>query len=170
MNIKIDYRVKAKEIRKTLDIKKIGIDLCDKLKKLPQYSDARDIMLFYPMKYEIDVLSLMSEKNKNFYLPRIKGDILEVCPYKNGDTLEMSSFKTMEPISNAVEPSKLDIVVVPALMADKQNYRLGYGKGFYDRFLNTTFAKSIVLVAKELIVDKLPVEKHDKPVDFVITS
>ena len=54
-------------------------------------------------------------------------------------------------------------------MADSKKYRLGYGKGFYDRLITKTNAKTVVCLPKELYIDELPVEPHDKTVDIVIT-
>ena len=74
-----------------------------------------------------------------------------------------------EPCSNFINPRNLDLVVVPALMADKSGFRLGYGGGFYDRFLveNKT-VKTILPIAKELIVEELPHEEFDIKIDEII--
>ena len=54
-------------------------------------------------------------------------------------------------------------------MADKNNYRLGYGKGFYDRLLLQTSATTILPIPKELVIEKLSIDSHDKKVDIVMT-
>lgn len=106
---------------------------------------------------------------KNFYLPRVCGENLQICPFKKGDKLVTSSFNICEPCSNFINPRNLDLVVVPALMADKFGFRLGYGGGFYDRFLveNNT-VKTILPIAKELIVEELPHEEFDIKIDEII--
>ena len=126
-------------------------------------------MLFYPKKYEIDLLSLLDD-NKNFYLPRVCGDFLEVCPYKCGDLLNISSFNIKEPCSNSVLPDILDLVFVPALMADNFGYRLGYGGGFYDRFLKKyPYINTILPISSKLIVDELPHDIYDCKVKTIIS-
>ena len=109
--------------------------------------------------------------NKKFFLPKVKAETLKVCPYAYDEKLEKSSFNILEPCSNPVEPSVLDLVIVPALMADRKGYRLGYGGGFYDRFLagNSGF-KTITAIPTELVVDELPIDKFDKKIDVIISA
>ena len=170
MNSKNDLRITAKKIRESLNTESISELIVSKICDNEIFKKSLNIMIFYPLENEINLLSLLKYSDKNFYLPRIIDNDLEVCPYSIGDKLLISKFKTKEPLTDKINPEILDLIFVPALMADKFNYRLGYGKGFYDRFLNTTNAKTIVPIAKELIIDKLPTEQHDKKVDYVITQ
>ena len=120
------------------------------------------------MKFEINLLELMVD-DKNFYLPKVCGDDLKICSFKIGDELIKSEFNVCEPCSNPIDPQSLDLIIVPALMADKNNYRLGYGGGFYDRFLaNYNNIPTILPIAKELLIDNLPHEKFDIKVDYII--
>lgn len=170
MDNKTDLRTKAKAIRKTLDLPAISAELVAKLRAQDFYQNAKNIMIYYPKEDEINVLDLLSD-DKNFYLPRVNGDLLHVCPYCTGDKLECSTFKVMEPCSMPVESAILDLVIVPALMADKNNFRLGYGGGFYDRFLRAhPDVLSVVLIPHELFIDNLPVENFDRPVKQVLLS
>ncbi len=169
MQKKTDLRIKAKTIRKGLDIKNISHILCEKIRNSEEFKTAKNVMIFYPLKDEIDLLELLTE-DKNFYLPRMNGLSLNVCPYKKGDKLEVKAFGVKEPRTAAVSAKILDLILVPALMADKNNYRLGYGKGFYDRLITHTDAKTIVCLPKELIVEEIPTEPHDKKVDIVIVE
>ena len=117
-------------------------------------------------------------------MPKVFDKKLFICPFKKGDKLEKSCFNVNEPCTSPVDPNVLDLVIVPALMVDKNGYRLGYGGGFYDiaffsynPFMITlsfkqgenSFIKTIVPIPKELFVEKLPVEIFDKKIDVVIT-
>jgi len=75
----------------------------------------------------------------------------------------------MEPEGEKSSPEKVDIVVVPAVAFDLQGHRLGYGKGYYDRFLKKTKAVKVGVAYDFQIVEKLPAEQHDIPVDLIIT-
>ena len=165
---KTELRKKAKEIRKSLDIKNISHLICEEIKALEDFKNAKNIMIFYPLKDEIDLLELL-EEDKNFFLPRMSGLNLNVCPYKKGDKLEVKQFGVKEPKTHPIAPKSIDLIIVPALMADSKNYRLGYGKGFYDRLITKTNAKTVVALPKELFIEELPIEPHDKSVDIVIT-
>lgn len=165
MKNKTDFRIYAKELRKTLDIPMISKSLANKIRKSDIYVSAQNIMLFYPIRYEIDLRDLLKD-DKTFFLPKVDGENLFVCPFT--ENLEKSHFNILEPCSNPVSPDVLDLVIVPALMADKHGYRLGYGGGFYDRFLKQCNAKTIVCIPKELFVEELPHEEFDVPVDEII--
>ena len=79
-----------------------------------------------------------------------------------------SCFKTLEPDSEPVKKDLIDLVIVPALAVDKNNYRLGYGGGFYDRFLANIKAKKVVCIPKELVVETIYPESYDVKIDSVI--
>lgn len=168
MNNKTDFRTIAKNIRKNLDIELKSALLVEKLRGNPLYKNSKNVMIYYPFGQEINLLPLLAD-NKNFYLPRVNGDNLEVCPYKAGEELQKSTFKIYEPVCDAVSAEVLDLVIVPALMADKNGYRLGYGGGFYDRFLSCNpDVKTLLPIAKELIVDDLPHDYYDVKIDCII--
>ncbi len=169
MENKIALRHNAKEIRKTLDMEKISKILCEKLRENDYYKSAKHVMLFYPTKTEVTLLEILND-NKNFYLPRVFGKDLQVCPYRLGDKLVRSSFGVLEPVCSHVNKDCLDLVIVPALMADKRGYRLGYGGGYYDRFLRGLNSKiyTITLIPECLLKETLPVDDFDIAVNEVI--
>lgn len=169
MNNKTDLRIWAKSIRKELDVEAKSLVLVDKIRNLDIYNSASNVMIFYPKRYEVD-LTLLLDDSKKFYLPRVCDNQLEVCPYQKGGELIVSDFKVCEPCSEPIKPSKLDLIIVPALAVDKFNYRLGYGGGFYDRFLAENSIKTLLPIPQELVVEKLPTEICDIPVDIVITA
>ncbi len=165
---KTDLRIRAKSIRKTLDIVSLSSAAVNAVKNLELYKSAQNVMIFYPMKYEINLLELLNS-DKNFYLPKVNGENMFVCPFSKDCRLEKSKFNVQEPCTNPVNAKIIDIAIVPALMADAENYRLGYGGGFYDRFLAANpNIKTIVPIARELFVDKLPVDDFDVKVDKVL--
>jgi len=169
MQDKKELRKKAKEIRHSLDMENISEKIVENILKLDIYKTAQHIMIFYPLKHEVNLLKLL-EDGKNFYLPRVEGEKLLVCPYNKDDELTISKFKTKEPITAPVDANTLDIVFVPALMADKKLHRLGYGGGFYDKFLskNALNSTKIVAIPNALIVEKLPSEHFDAKIDIII--
>ena len=158
----------AKEERKKLNIKELSSVLVKKLCSSDEYIQAKNIMLFYPLEYEINLLEILKDDTKKFYLPKIDGENLLCCPYKEGEELCESCFKTKEPLTNHVEESLIDLVIVPALAVDKNNYRLGYGGGFYDRLISRMKAKTVVCIPKDFVLDTVYPEKHDLQVDKVI--
>lgn len=166
MDNKRDLRIIAKTKRKEIDIKTVSQKFCTELRQKDYYINSQNIMLYYPLKNEIDLLELLND-DKNFYFPKVDGDKLLVCPYCQ--EFKCSDLKIMEPCSAPVDTNILDLVVVPALMLDLQNYRLGYGGGFYDRFLaKNPDITTVSLIPKELYTEKLPHDEFDIPVTHTI--
>ena len=166
---KKELREKAKEIRSKLDKELLGERLTAKIRSLEEFREAKNVMLYYPLADEISLLELLGDKSKNFYLPRIDGKNLLCCPYSEGDKTCLSCFKTCEPLTKECDKNIIDIVLVPALACDKNGYRLGYGGGFYDRFLQDYKGLKIVCLPKELIFETIYPQKHDIKMDIVIT-
>ena len=159
----------ARSKRKELNMADISAILTKKLVQTEEYKNSKNIMLFYPMPEEVNLLSLLNDKSKNFYLPRIKGEELECCPYCSGDELRESCFHTQEPTCAACSKYEPDLIIVPALAADKNGYRLGYGGGFYDKFLRDCKIKKICCIPHQLIVETVFPENHDIKMDIIIT-
>lgn len=160
----------ARGKRKELDMERVSSILAEKLIQTEEYKNSKNIMLFYPLPDEVNLLLLLKNKTKNFYLPRIKGDELECCVYKEGDELCESCFHTKEPTCNACNKTNIDMIIVPALAIDKNGYRLGYGGGFYDRFLSNFIGIKVCCIPKEFILETVYPEKHDIKMDLIISS
>ena len=160
----------ARGKRKELNMERVSAILTEKLVQTEEYKNSKNIMLFYPLPDEVNLLLLLKNKTKNFYLPRIKGDELECCVYKEGDELCESCFHTKEPTCNACNKTNIDMIIVPALAIDKNGYRLGYGGGFYDRFLSNCIGIKVCCIPKEFILETVYPEKHDIKMDLIISS
>ena len=167
---KKELREWAKCERAKLDIREISKELVSKLQATAEYTNAKNIMIYYPLEEEVNLLELLKDKTKKFYLPKIRGKQLECCPYVEGDELCESCFHTLEPVCEACNKTDLDLVVVPALAVDKNGYRLGYGGGFYDRFLADYKGAKVVCVPKNLVVDSVYPENYDVKMDVVVES
>jgi len=168
MDSKSDLRLKAKNIRKNLDLNFKSAEICAQIRNLKIYQNAENVMIYYPMRYEINLLDLLND-GKKFFLPKVFENDIIVCPYSS--KLKKSSLNIYEPCSSAVNPEILDLIFVPALMIDNHNYRLGYGGGYYDRFLNKyPEIYTITPIAKELCVTNLPHEIFDITIDSVVYS
>jgi 5-formyltetrahydrofolate cyclo-ligase len=84
---------------------------------------------------------------------------------------KLSRFGTHEPGSGpAVPPSAIDLVVAPALAADRRGFRVGYGGGYYDRFLVKTRCPRAVAVYSACLLDRIVEDTHDIQMDYVVTE
>ncbi len=169
MENKTDLRVKFKNSRKLLNIELVSDIITEKIQLHPSFVAAKNVMLYYPLKYEINLLGLLEDKEKNFYFPKVDNNDLLVCPAC--EDYKLSELKIYEPCSTPVSSDVLDLIIVPALAVDKNNFRLGYGGGFYDRFLSKNRnIQTLTPISKELLVENLPAEDYDIPIDFIVTD
>ena len=164
-------RQKNLALRKELNQPLASKVIVSKILAFEDFLRAKNVLIFYPMKNEINLLPLIELIDKNFYLPRVDGDNLLICPYTTN--LKKSNFGVFEPCNNPIDNiSNIDLVFVPCLAIDKNLNRVGYGKGYYDRlFINPDFkALKVAVINKELLIDTIFVDDFDKKVDFVITN
>ena len=173
---KKEYREYAKRARLELDINTISQEICDNFKRQDFFRFSKNILSFYPFNNEINLIELYKDNSKNWYLPRVdmysRGLIIH--KYQYGDTLVKNKWRVYEPYEGqeVVDPAIIDVAIIPALMVDKKGHRLGYGAGFYDRFIPglRKDCLKIVPIPEELIVESLPHDHWDIPVDKAITQ
>jgi 5-formyltetrahydrofolate cyclo-ligase len=167
---KKSLRIWAKTEREKLNTEKLSSKIIANIVNMPEYKSSKNIMIFYPLKNEINLLGLLKDKSKKFYLPKIEGENLLCCPYSKGDETCISCFHTCEPTTKPCPKTNIDLVIVPALACDKNGYRLGYGGGFYDRFLKDFDGIKISCVPKELVIDTIYPKEYDIKMDIIVTE
>jgi len=87
------------------------------------------------------------------------------------EELKVGMYGIKEPASDtSFDKEKIDLAIVPGLAFDKKGFRLGYGKGYYDRFLSGSGIKTIGICRKELLLETIPKDKTDIAVNKVITD
>lgn len=142
--------------------------------RMPVWRHAQHILCYWSLPDELPTHESVNQwlaAGKNIYLPRVMGDDLEIVPYHGAQTLDDNNkFHIGEPVGDAVDASCLELIIVPAVALDAQRNRLGRGKGFYDRLLSTTSCPTIGVACDFQLVDEVPVEPHDHPLDCVVTS
>ena len=142
-----------------------------------QKKKVSNISLYYPCYYEVDVLKILNLgffKKINFLLPKIKkNNSLDFFKWKKNDTLYLSKFGIPEPI-NSIKITP-DVILLPLLAFDKKKNRIGYGKGFYDKFLLKFLNKNKRIMTVGVAFSfqkhhKLPINKRDYRLDYIITE
>lgn len=104
----------------------------------------------------------------NVYCPRIENGEMQAVLY--GEDFTLSAYGIREPIGEAYE-GEIDVAVLPLLAVDKQGNRLGYGKGYYDRYLRVNPKIKRVAYAFDFqVLDEVPFSEQDKKVDTVVTD
>ena len=131
---------------------------------------------YYPSNYEIDdlnILEFFEKKNYNILLPIIKkNNQMEFFKWKKNDPLKINKYGIPEPVSSRLYYP--DILLVPLVGYDNNLNRLGYGGGFYDRYIEKIEKiKKIIKIGLAFSCQKIksvPINKHDKKLDFIITE
>ncbi len=147
-----------------------GIPLSERLEKskkiadlfLQRFGNFESYFIFNGFGTEVDtkpIIQALLQAKKRVYLPRVEGEKMVAVPY--GET-KKGAYGIMEPLG-APYFGKIDVVAVPLLAVDEKGYRLGYGGGYYDKFLQVFTGIAVGLGFCEQRAQSLPHDKWDVP-------
>lgn len=142
------------------------------LEKTAAFMMAQNILMYHSLPDELSTTSFLKKwkDRKNFFLPRVNGVNLDLLPYIESE-LERGAFDIEEPQgSELANVDDIDLMIIPAVAFDRRGNRLGRGKGFYDRLLASSRATKIGVGYEFQLMEELPSEEHDVPMDMVITQ
>ncbi len=140
---------------------------------LPPLQSAKSLMVFYPIKGEPDLRPLYRRwiaEGKDLFLPRVEGSEIVPVRVTSFENLRRGSFGIPEPEGEPVNPEVIDAVLVPGVAFDRKGFRLGFGKGFYDRFLKDLRALKVGVAYSFQILSEIPAQRWDVPVDLIVTD
>jgi len=153
----------------------------EKLFDMLIFKDANLVGFYVSFRSEVETEAMIKESlrlDKRVVVPvsRAREKELQMVYIENFDEdLEVGTYGILEPKvakSKQVDLDNLDIIILPGSVFDVSGYRLGYGGGYYDRFLQIigSRAKTVGLAYEFQIVDEVPKEPHDIPVDWIVTE
>jgi 5-formyltetrahydrofolate cyclo-ligase len=139
------------------------------------YSQASAVALYAPIHNEVLTAALFSsarQSGKKVCYPRVNGESLEFLVVEEEGDLLPGAFGVAEPTGTAIMPlDEISLVMVPGVAFDRSGYRLGYGRGYYDRTFGSTRQAVLAGLAYDFqVVDELPTEDHDVHLDLLVTS
>jgi 5-formyltetrahydrofolate cyclo-ligase len=155
---------------------RLGQAVARNLLALPQVRRASTVMAFSSFGSEVDtgpIIEQLARDRRRVVLPRVEGRTIVPVGYRSGDPVKPLSFGAVEPAGgDPVRPEEIDVVVVPGLAFDRRGHRVGYGGGFYDRFLGRLRpdALTVGICFSFQVVDEVPHGRGDRPVDLVVTE
>ena len=175
--LKSQLRKKILKIREKTNKENIQIDFNQITKLLKKNKITKRIVGgYYPVNFEIDDLELLKEFERNNYdisLPVIKKNFqMDFYKWSFSDLLKINQYGIPEPeFKNIVYP---DILLIPLVAFDNDLNRLGYGGGYYDRFIaKISKKKKIMKIGLALSVqkiDKVPISAYDQKLDYIVTN
>jgi len=158
-----------------LEIASLSQEVAGQFLSSAAYAAASTLALYCSIRSEVATSAIFAaalQAGKRVLFPRTVGSTLEFVTVETLEALVASRFGICEPRSGEAVPLvKIDLVVLPGVAFDEKGIRLGYGLGCYDRALAEVERPTLVGLAYDFqVVASLPREKHDIPVDFVVTE
>lgn len=158
----------------SFDLMKIASkSILKKLKKIESFRNAQKIGAYYPIGSEMLTQDIMQEalsEGKEIFLPKVIGKNIEFRKIENFSNLENGSFDIMEPRNECPVDNNLDVILVPTVGISPNGVRLGYGHGFYDRFLAENKIETISLTLEKQIIKNIPRSDHDVIINWIVTE
>ncbi|MBQ6381861.1 MAG: 5-formyltetrahydrofolate cyclo-ligase [Clostridia bacterium] len=152
-----------------------SLEICRAVERLPNWRTATVVALYASLPDEVDTAPLIAaalRAGKTVCLPKVEGN--EIAFYRIGEATQFHSgaYSIREPQSEVrIEKSDIELIIVPLLAADSQNYRLGFGGGYYDRYLQDFTGTTLgICFGEQLSPTPLPHEAHDVPLENIITQ
>ena len=176
---KAELRKALKQLRAELPaVNKHSADteIISRLLMTKEYNNAKLLLCYYGTGTEIDTRPLIYAalaNKKRVALPRCNGSEMEFYFVKSFDFLEEGSFGIMEPDPlkcRQVRDFRGSLLITPGLGFSPAGDRIGYGKGYYDRFMSSYNGKAVGLCYQNLVRFNLPVDENDKQIDILITE
>ena len=149
--------------------------IIDKLCGLDIFKKSTTVLFYISYDNEVFTHDLIKKYlgKKEVIVPisNTKEETLILSKIENWDDLVKGSYGILEPkIIDDCNSEKLDLIIVPGVGFDEKGNRIGHGKGYYDKLLQKTNATTIGLAFECQIVDKIPTDENDKPVDIIVTE
>ena len=173
---KEDLRKQGKDIRAGMTVGEVmqaSKTICSWIALWQPFKAASTVLTYLPMRNEVDLTVLITQcPKKKWVIPRIRpGGQMTFHTY-DPSTLLLHPLGMLEPDpeSPVTTPDDIDCVLVPGLAFDRSGWRLGYGGGFYDRFLAGFKGVSAGITYDRLLFDQVPHDSHDIQVQYVTTE
>lgn len=176
--MKKELRKKILEIRDQMtydDVSILSKNIIENIQREFKLDDYQVIGMYMPLGNEVDLrplINMLIEKNKTIVIPKVLNkETMEFYPIKSVNDIHEGHFHVLEPNNNKKKPkNEIEIMFIPGIGFSKQKHRLGYGGGFYDRYLvDYAHLKVGVCFAFQLLHD-FQTDKYDIPMDVIITE
>lgn len=177
------------DLRKSMLNKRNSLDAIEKVKKDTEivknllstiiYKESKNIFIYVSYGSEVDtkkIINIALKENKNIFVPKIKEDLtsMEAIRINSLEDLVEGKYGILEPktFEDKIDKNKLDAIIMPGAVFDITGSRIGYGGGYYDKYLSDIASKKnkIALAYEFQVVEKLQCEIHDIKVDYIVTD
>lgn len=181
---KKELRKKVQELRDAMDLeqrKALSARVADNLWSVPEFASAETILFFISFRSEVDTVPMIRRalgEGRVVCVPCTNASNKEMAACRIMDLeadLETGNYDILEPRKECLRPvpaEDIDVVLMPGVAFDLTGGRLGYGGGYYDRFLEKCDPRcALIAVAFEIqIIDRVPCADHDAHIHKVVTE
>lgn len=172
-----------KEIRQAMKAMRRGMNREELMKASHQiflkitehalYKNADNLFTYVSFDNEVDTHQLIRRAladNKNVFVPKVYGDKMRFHKIESLDALKKGAMGILEPVTGAATETEQGLMIVPGIAFDRQCGRIGFGGGYYDKYLAENPSLIKIAVAYDFqIVEEIAMESHDIRPDFVVT-
>lgn len=180
MEIKRKIRKEMRNMRNGIsndEVLDMSMCICKKLSKLKPEAEYENILLYSAINNETDLTEYyryLKENNKKIFFPKVSGDTMEFYQVTWYEEMKKGSFSIMEPVADENKRLKEDdraLMIVPGVAFSTDRYRIGYGKGYYDKYLSCHLAIDTIGVCYDFQLTNEKInDKHDVRLGGIITE
>jgi len=163
--------------RNCLSVSKLqngSLKIFKNLISLKEINSAKLVFCYLSTHREVDtkrIVGYLIDENKCVCVPKINGLKMDAIEINQKTTYSINKFKIKEPdFGQVIIPQEIEVCIVPGLCFTKNGTRLGYGKGYYDKFLDGLNCFKIGLCLDEFIMENIPKEKTDIKMNCIVTQ
>lgn len=168
-------------IRKTMIQKRLVLDMSTYIsdsnlimylvEKSKVFKEAKTIGIYVSMKQEVDTIAFIKKwcQEKEICVPKIDGKHMNFFHIRSLDEVSKGTFDVLEPCTNRlIRPEEMDIMIIPMVAFDKNKHRIGYGGGYYDRYLENYHGYKLGVAFSFQEVEEIETNCHDITLDVII--
>ncbi len=175
---KKEIRDTVLDIRRSFDkdyLNRLSTVICNRVIKQQVYKDCKDLVLYMPVNNEVSLDILMDDaltQGKNVWLPRVINKNMEFYRYTRDTALIKGAYGIPEPNTEEIlTPDNQTLIIMPGAAFSEDMGRIGYGGGYYDRYLSKhPYCSTIAVCYNFQIMPMIPMEDHDIRPDMIISD
>lgn len=157
------------------EIKKKSHIIAEILYNLDEFTEASSVFIYVNYNQEVETISIIKkclELGKNVFVPKVHGDVILFHQIKNIEKdLTLGAYGILEPSNEQVDYSHSGLLIMPGVAFDREHHRIGYGGGFYDKYLEAANQHHKVALAYGFqVLDMIDTNNQDIKVDCIITE
>lgn len=177
METKKELRTEYKKKRNEMSKEKkdaLSAEICGHILGSGLYQQAETIFAYYPLGNEVSLLPVIDDallSGKKIAFPKVEGEDIVFYQVEDLTELREGTFHVMEPSGGLVTEEKDALALIPGVVFDMDGNRIGYGKGFYDRYLGKFQELTTLGIAYEFqLVESFEADMRDKKMDYLVTE